>query len=199
MNKNLKAFDKKLFLQYALILVFSLCIGAFLPKFLNEDFLFSQYKKISLHFQVPVYSIEQKCDWLFVMLRYAFADIICFCILFLGFFTSSKSIVASASLIYIGIKNACEISLVSHAYISKLEYAPLFSEICVFFAFKILLLALFVRYIIHASLFSEHISFVARSKAPIAFKVLKFIVYSLLHIAALLLLHGIYCLIIKSI
>ena len=199
MNRNFKCFDKKLLLQYTLIFFFSLFVGFFLPRFLNEDLLLSMYHKIALHFEVPVYSVEKISDWLHVALKYSLADIICLSIIALFSFSLSSSIISAIVLIYIGLKNGCELSLVYLTYTSSIEYFPSLFEIGVFFILKILIIAFFIRYIIYASFFSENMHYVSRSKNVIIIETSKFIITSLLHACFLLFLHGIYCFTIKSI
>jgi hypothetical protein len=198
MNKSFKYFDKKLFLQYVLIVISSLCIGFLLPKFLNESFILSLYQKIALHFEVPVYGIKKISDWFEIMLKYALQDIVCLCIVFLFSFSKSNPIISGTVLVYLGIKNGCEASLVYFTYIAKLEYSPSFLEICVFFILKTLLVAFIIRYIIYASLFSEDLRCGIHSKNTIIWKTAKFIVSSLLYILVLLFLHGVYGFIIKN-
>lgn len=198
MNQNFKYFDKKLLLHYAIIFISSLCIGLLLPKFLNESFTSSLYQRIAFHFQVPVYGITKTSEWFEVMLRYALSDIICLCTVLLFSFSAPKQIVSGTVLVYIGIKNGCEASLVYFSYIAKLEYSPSIAEICVFFMLKTLLIALIVKYIIYTSLFYEYIRCDAHSKNATVWKVSKYIVASLLYIFLLLFLHGIYIFTIKN-
>ncbi len=193
-----KYFDKKLILQYALIFMSSLCIGFLLPKFLNESFISSICQKIGLHFEVPFYNIEKTTDWLKVLLRYSLSDIVCLCVILIFSFSTSNLIISGAMLIYIGIKNGCEATLVYFCYFTKLEYSPSFSEICIFFIFKTLLVAFMIKYIIYASLFSEKLRCGTDSKNIIFLKSLKYIGCSLLYVFIFLFLHGIYCFTIKN-
>lgn len=199
MKINFDRFDKKLIFQYLLILVSSLCIGFLLPRFLSEEFLQSLYQKIALHFQVPTYGIQKNSDWVKVIFKYSLADIICLCIVLLLSFSSIKLIISGSAIIYIGIKGGCQISLVYLTYIANIEYPPSFSEMCVFFILKILIIVFLMRYIVYCSLFSSTVCYASNSNNTFALQTLKFIVISLLSICILLFLHGIYCFIIKNI
>ncbi len=199
MKRNFKRFDKKLLFQYVLILISSLCIGLLLPRFLSEGFLQPLYQKISLHFQVPIYGVEKFSDWIKATLEYALSDIICLCIVLMFSFSSITSIISGLAIVYIGIKNGCQISLVYFTYIANIEYPPTFSEMCVFFILKLLLVLFLMRYILYSSLFSSTLCYGSYSNNAFIWQTSKFIVTSLLYVCILLFLHGIYCFTIKSI
>ena len=199
MKVNFKRFDKKLIFQYVLILISSLCIGFLLPRFLSEDFLRSIYQKISLHFQVTIFGVEKFSDWVKVIAELALPDIVCICIVLLFSFSSITSVVSAFAIVYIGIKSSCQISLVHLARISDIAYPPTFSETCVFFVLKILLVILLMRYIRYSSLFSSTVLGGAYHNNTLVLQTLKFIATSLFYVCIFLLLHGIYCFTLKSI
>lgn len=199
MKRNFKRFDKKLLFQYVLILISSLCIGFLLPRFLSEAFLQPLYQKISLHFQVPIYGAEKFSDWIKAIFEYALSDIICLCIVLTFLFSSITSVISGCAIAYIGIKSGCQLSLVYLTYISNIEYPPAYSEVCVFFILKILIVVFLMRYIFRCSLFSATVFYSPYPDNTFIWKALKFMGASLLYVCVLLFLHGIYCFTIKSI
>lgn len=198
MNLSFKQSNKKLLFQYMLILISSLCIGIFLPRFLGEDFLQSLYQKIALHFQAPVYGVEKTSDWINIIFKYSLSDIICICIVSLLSFSSLTSIVSGSVIVYVGIKIGCQISLVYLTFIANIEYPPSFAEMCVFFILKTLIVLFLMRYIVYSSLFSSTVCY-SDSNNEFVLRTLKFIVTSLLYICIFLFFYGIYCFAIKSI
>lgn len=184
-----------LYISYIFILIFSICIGYFLPQFLNENLLSSIYQKIALHFETPIYAVNDFSSWINVSLKYAFPDIVCIFIIFLFSFSSSNSIISGIILAYMGIKSGCEASLVCLTYTSNIEYTLKTTELFVFFALKILLISLCIRYIYYTLRFYS--TYIAKPSSPAS--ILKIILSSLLRICSLLAIYGVYCFIIKII
>ena len=199
MKRRSKRFDKKLLLQYGIILISSLCIGVLLPRFLSKEFLQPLYQKISLHFQVPIYGVEKLSDWIKATLEYALSDIICLLVILIFSFSSIALIVSGGAIVYIGIKSGSQISLVYLTRTANVEYPPSFSEMYVFFLLKILLVVFLMRYILYSSLFSSALGYDSYSNKTFIWQTSKYIGTSLLYVCFLLFLHGIYCFTIKSI
>ena len=211
MNENLnynnalyKAFRtqyKKTLIQFAILFVTSLLIGAFLPSFLSESFLISIFQNVILHFEIPIYqyNIDHITVLLNAIFKYSLSDIICIFCVFIFSFSSYHYMISGIVLIYSGIKNGCVASLIYFLPRFMTENAPKVSEICVFYIAKTIIVLVVIRYVIRAYAFSIKF-FNENSYSLNRFPTtLKFVCSSLLYIFALLFLHSIYVFLIKTI
>ena len=186
-----------IFIPFALIFLASLFIGAFLPRFLSEDFLISQANTIALHFETPIaYSDNTPNILMNSIFKSALADIFCVFIIFIFSFSIHHSIISGIVLIYIGLRNGCTATLVCMIddFISN-TYSPKFIEICIFLFTKAIIVLFILRYILKSCRFA--VSF--NEKCAMHSDTLKFMFTSLSNVFLLCALHGAYGFLIKSI
>ncbi len=199
-HKTFRNIDVKILIQFTILFVTSLFIGVFLPRFLDENFLISQSRNISFHFEIPIYyGMDKKFECLNAILKYSFIDILCIFVIFIFSFSSSHFIISGIVLIYLGLRNGCIAYLVYITPKLMTDNSPQIAELFIFFIAKVMIVFLIIRYIMYSLLFSINFfkeNFKDTSKLA---ETLKFVCSSLLYIFTILVLHAIYVFLIKAI